>query len=115
MTIRELEQLSENLQGELSQKEDLYALLKGDYQRLEARLRDVAGQQEGEEAEKIKHIKQMEDEINYLKKHFEVEMGLLKDENEILQRELTHVLQRHREMSQYSLLTPNNKNNAYSP
>jgi len=26
----------------------------------------------------------MDEEINYLKKHYEVEMGILKDENEIL-------------------------------
>jgi len=26
----------------------------------------------------------LEDEINYLKKHYDIEVGLLKDENEIL-------------------------------
>ena len=33
----------------------------------------------------------MEEEINYLKKHYEVEIGLVKDENEILQKELAEV------------------------
>ena len=34
----------------------------------------------------------MEEEINYLRKHFEVEMGLLADENAILKRELKEMM-----------------------
>lgn len=45
-------------------------------------------QNESVENQKEKQVKVLEDEINYLKKHFEVEVGLIKDENEILQREL---------------------------
>jgi hypothetical protein len=37
---------------------------------------------------KDKQVKLLEDEVNYLKKHFEIEIGLIKDENEILKREL---------------------------
>jgi hypothetical protein len=33
-------------------------------------------------------IKVLEEEIAYLKKHFEIELGLMKDENEILKKEL---------------------------
>jgi hypothetical protein len=33
-------------------------------------------------------MNEMEEEINYLKKHFDMEMALLTDENEILKKEL---------------------------
>jgi hypothetical protein len=34
----------------------------------------------------------MEEELGYLKKHFEVEMGLLKDENDILKKEIQEII-----------------------
>ena len=36
-------------------------------------------------------IKVLEEEIAYLKKHFEIELGLMKDENDILRKELLEV------------------------
>ena len=33
-------------------------------------------------------LKTMDEEMTYLKRHYEMELGLLKDENEILKREL---------------------------
>jgi hypothetical protein len=36
----------------------------------------------------------LEEEISYLKKHFEVEMGLLNDENMILKKELSEIMPR---------------------
>jgi hypothetical protein len=41
-------------------------------------------QNETYEHSKEKQVKVLEDEINYLKKHYEVEVGLIKDENDIL-------------------------------
>lgn len=40
--------------------------------------------QESIEGERDKQIKSLDEEISYLKKHYEVELGILKDENEIL-------------------------------
>jgi hypothetical protein len=36
----------------------------------------------------------LEEEISYLKKYFEVEMGLLNDENMILKKELSEIMPR---------------------
>lgn len=91
-TIKELELLSEGLQKELTQKEELYIHLKNDYSRLEARYKDMLHTQESFDVEKDSQIKTMEEEINYLRKHFEVEMGLLADENAILKRELKEMM-----------------------
>jgi hypothetical protein len=33
-------------------------------------------------------VKALEEELAYLKKHFEIEMGVMQDENDILKREL---------------------------
>lgn len=44
-TIKELEQLSEGLQQELQQKEELYNLLKNDFNRVENKYQEVARQQ----------------------------------------------------------------------
>jgi hypothetical protein len=62
--------------------------LKSDYTRLEVKFKDIIEEQEKEAQEPAK-LKQLEEEMTYLKRHYEMEMGLLKDENEILKRELT--------------------------
>lgn len=48
------------------------------------------------EGNKGKQVKKLEDEIGYLKKHFEIEMGIIKDENDILKKEMQDMLQRHK-------------------
>jgi hypothetical protein len=44
-------------------------------------------------------MKGMEEEINYLKKHFDMEIALLSDENDILKNELREKMARRRENS----------------
>lgn len=39
-------------------------------------------------------MRTLEEEVTYLKRHFEIEIGLIKDENEILKRELNEMNQR---------------------
>lgn len=84
MTIKELEALSEGLQTELIQKEDLLNHLKNEYTRLELKYKEILIQKEQGDDSKDAQLKALEDEINYLKKHFDIEVGLLKDENDIL-------------------------------
>jgi len=51
----------------------------------------------------------LEEEIAYLKKHFEIELGLMKDENEILKKELleSNIRRKHQQQQHH--------NNAYTP
>jgi predicted nucleic acid-binding Zn-ribbon protein len=86
--------MSEGLQQELTQKEELYTVLKNDYTRLELKYKELSIQKDGIEGNKGKQVKKLEDEIGYLKKHFEIEMGILKDENDILKKELAEVMTR---------------------
>ena len=51
-------------------------------------------------------IKVLEEEIAYLKKHFEIELGLMKDENDILKKELLEANSR-RKHQHNSSHTPN--------
>lgn len=63
-------------------------MLKVDFSRLEAKHEEqerIHGQRVGQ-LERSKE--KLEEELNYMKKHTEVELGLMKDENEILKREL---------------------------
>ncbi len=85
-SIRELEQLSEGLQMELRQKEELYSRLKLDYHSLEDRYKEVHNQRGNLDGEKDRKIALLEDEVQYVKKHNEIELGLIKDENEILKQ-----------------------------
>ena len=55
-------------------------------------MKEISGELEEGEKEREKKMKQMDEEINYLKKHYEVEMGILKDENEILQKEIKDII-----------------------
>ncbi len=105
--IKELEQLSEGLQGELAQKEELYSHLKGDYQRLEAQYTEAIKMQGNIGNDKDRKLNLLEDEINYVKKHSEIEVGLIKDENEILKKELNDLLVRQEKKDAYYNLTPN--------
>ena len=63
------------------------------------------------------HVKQLEEEITYLKKNSEIEVALLKDENDIMKKELMELQQRRRR-DQMSNFTPNSNfhgNNYCSP
>ena len=44
------------------------------------------------EEAKDKQIKRLEEELGYVKKHCEVELSLLRDENEILKKEIAEML-----------------------
>ncbi len=103
LTIKELEQLSESLQTELIQKEDLLNHLKNEYTRLESKYKEILIQKEQGDESNCGQLKALEDEINYLKKHFDIEVGLLKDENEILQKELSEILNKQRELNTNSM------------
>ena len=97
-TIKELEALSQQLQGEVAEKEEVNGKLKEEVERVAAVCEDLRRQvQETEQKEaetKGKKIEGLEEEINYLKKHYDIEISLLKDENEILQRELNEAMNR---------------------
>ncbi|CDW75884.1 UNKNOWN [Stylonychia lemnae] len=108
--IRELEQLSQGMQQELQQKEELYNLLKNDFNRLEGKYQEQQQQQQNFDSIKEKQIQTLEEEVNYLKRHFDVEMGLLRDENEILKRELRDVNAR-RVLQQNQYILANNPTN----
>ena len=77
--------------------------MKGDYNRLEMKCKELQYQKDGLEGGKDKQIKHLEEEIGYLKKHYEMELGLIKDENDILKRELQEIVPR-RQMTHH---TPN--------
>lgn len=51
----------------------------------------------------------------YLKKHFEIEMGVMQDENDILKRELQEFNFRRLKQCQIRHKTPNHKYNMQSP
>jgi hypothetical protein len=53
-------------------------------------------------------LKILEQEITYLKKHYEIEFGILKNENNILKNELISFQQQRRQ--QHHSFTPNNRN-----
>lgn len=55
---------------------------------MESKYADISKQAATLEAQKEKHVKTLEEEIAYLNKHYEVEMGMLKDEIEILKKQL---------------------------
>jgi len=57
--------------------------------------------------DKDKKLSLLEEEINYIKKHGEIELGMLRDENEILKKELNDILYRHEQKEVYYNLTPN--------
>lgn len=86
--IQELEQHIHNQQQDLQHKEELYNLLKNDFTRLEAKYEEQEKQHLNFDTQKDRHIQGLEEEVNYLKKHLDVELGVIKDENEILKREL---------------------------
>ena len=69
-------------------------MLKSDYSRLELKYKELSIQKEGMDSNKNKHVKKLEDEIGYLKKHFEVEMGIIRDENDILKKEMQEMMNR---------------------
>lgn len=75
-------------QLELQQKDELYSLLKVDFSRLEAKYEEQEKHHSQRQTQLERQKEQMDEELNYLRKHSEVELGLLKDENEILKREL---------------------------
>lgn len=87
-SIKELEQLSQGLQQELQQKEELYNLLKADFNRLDGKYQDLLKVSDGGPKAEKQQVKLLEEEITYLKKHFEIELGLVHNENEILKKEL---------------------------
>ena len=80
--------MSQGLQQELQQKEELYNLLKNDFNRLDAKYQEITSEQQNFEVSRDKRVKALEEELAYLKKHFEIEMGVMQDENDILKREL---------------------------
>jgi polyhydroxyalkanoate synthesis regulator phasin len=82
----------------------LYNDLKSEYGRLEDKWREMQNSKEQLNESKEQKIKILEDEMNYIKKHFDIELGLMKDENDILQRELSEIMNK----SHYNL-TPNAK------
>ena len=62
-------------------------MLRSDYTRLELKWKETLEAQAISQ-EHSSDIKRVEEEMTYLKRHYEMELGLLKDENEILKREL---------------------------
>jgi hypothetical protein len=62
---------------ELQQKEELYSLLKNDYNRLESKYSELKQEQEDYDISKEKKVKALEEEVIYLKKHFEIEIGVM--------------------------------------
>ena len=62
----------------------MYAHLKSDYERLQQKYTETIQMKETEDDQKDQRSQAMEEELTYLKKHFEIELGLLKDENDIL-------------------------------
>ena len=80
------------MQQELHQKEELYQLLRNDFNRLDLKYQEsLKNQSRMAGSAHDPQIKVLEEEIAYLKKHFEIELGLMKDENDILRKELLEV------------------------
>jgi hypothetical protein len=97
------------LQQELHQKEELYQLLRNDFNRLDLKYQEsLKNQSRMAGSAHDPQIKVLEEEIAYLKKHFEIELGLMKDENDILRKELLEVnTSRRKHHQQNSSHTPN--------
>ena len=74
--IKELEQVTEGLQNELSHKESVFELLKKENKDLEGRLN--AKSQEDIDNQKSAMMR-LEEEINFLKRHHEIEINMLKE------------------------------------
>ena len=67
-------------------------MLKNDFNRLDNKYQDTIKNSHSFEGRGDKQqIKVLEEEIAYIKKHFEMEVGLMKDENDILKKELMDV------------------------
>jgi hypothetical protein len=63
-------------------------LLKNDFTRLEQKYQEAISQHQHYDGKGDKQIRLLEEEIVYLKKNFEIEIGILKDESDILRKEL---------------------------
>ena len=74
--IKELEQVTEGLQAELHNKEEVFESLKKENKELEAKL-DAKTQDEQMASQQA--TRRIEDEVNFLKKHHDLEINMLKE------------------------------------
>lgn len=91
-TIRELEEMSQNLQRDGEEKDQIIGDLQKDRDLLQkdmAFLKERFKQTE-EHKEQLQNVKiqSLNEEINYLKKHYMVEMDVLKQENKNLRMKI---------------------------
>ena len=77
--IKELEQVTEGLQAELQNKEEIFEQLKKENKELEKKL-EAKTQEEQMNSQQA--TRRLEDEINFLKKHHDLEINLLKEQYE---------------------------------
>jgi len=101
--------MCEGLQTELQQKEDLYVHLKNDFSRLEQRYKESTIQ-----GDKDRQMRMLEDELSYVRRHSDMEVSLLKDENEILKKEMESLKSEYfkRTMNTMHESTMNQSNNS---
>ena len=77
--IKELEQVTEGLQQELQHKESVFDLLKKENKELEMKLNEKTSE---EVMSAQQNLKRMEDELQFLKRHHEIEINMLKEQYE---------------------------------
>lgn len=77
--IRELEQVTEGLQGELQHKENVFAMLKKENEELEMKI--AAKNREDNQALNTA-MHRLEEEIRFLKRHHEIELTMMREQYE---------------------------------
>ena len=74
--IKELEQVTESLQNELQNKEEVFEVLKRENRELQAKL---AQKVQEENISSQQAMRRLEDELGFLKRHHDLEINMLKE------------------------------------
>lgn len=77
--IKELEQVTESLQNELQNKEEVFEVLKRENRELQAKL---AQKVQEENISSQQAMRRLEDELGFLKRHHDLEINMLKEQYE---------------------------------
>jgi len=77
--IRELEQVTEGLQGELQHKENVFVILKKENEELELKL-CAKNREENQALSTAMH--RLEEEIRFSKRHHEIELTMMREQYE---------------------------------
>ncbi len=89
----------------------MYLQLKNEYKILEEKYQEAVEVKSNLNKDQRRRVQELEDELVYLKRHSDMENGLLKDENNILKKEVEQYIKGRYlgESNSHYNLTPNAK------